>query len=97
MTAHPDASAEFQFVSQLPSRDPSERSARISRFAEALRANEGQWGRWPTEIADASIYSTATHIRRGRYKAFIPGTFESVVREGAVFVRYIGPEQGGQR
>lgn len=54
-------------------------------MAEELRAQPGQWAKWP--IKCASPYAVSSHIKQDRY-ASLPGRdFEAIVRESQLYIR----------
>ena len=60
-----------------------------AEWAEALKANPGQWARFD-EV------KTSTHqnaIVTGRLKDFRPaGAFEAITRQKVLFIRYVGEQ-----
>ncbi|MFE3060659.1 hypothetical protein [Nocardia sp. NPDC059239] len=83
----------FEFVDQLP---PSKGNAGrrldplLFEFAQALRANPGQWAKWPRAISERRSRQIHWEIKRGMRRALPPGEFEACSRAGVAYARYIG-------
>lgn len=86
----------FEFVDNIPSRGKGGRRVDpvLIEFAEALRDNPGRWAKYPhTPTSQAGASATAHLIRAGHPSAAKPfrgGDFDAAVRQGVLYVRFIG-------
>ena len=75
------------------------------RASQDLRANPGEWGIYPIEEKwpDAGeiehrtlvkrLYTMKTRIEQAPTGVWRDGQFDAVVRDGQLFVRYVGPDE----
>ncbi|MCZ2111311.1 MAG: hypothetical protein LC118_17370 [Dehalococcoidia bacterium] len=94
---------EFAFVDELPGRPfqavrspwrrPRPEAKLLLEFAAALRDRPMTWAMWPREITTATATATTARVRDGFYRQLMPTHgFESVYREGVLYVRF-NPER----
>lgn len=84
---------EFELRDELPfpdRRGHKQPDPLLARFADALRASPGKWGRWPNKLTAASARSGTALVAKGRYRSFPVGEFDARTRDGVLWVRYIG-------
>jgi hypothetical protein len=78
------------FLEKLP--EPEGKRGRYEAtltLADQLRANPGRWAAYPFDLA--TPHYTKWRVENGRSQGFGHG-FEGAVRDGTLFVRYIGVE-----
>lgn len=86
---------KVEFVDELPGKSPTP-SAAIAEFADVLREQPGRWAKypWSDELADKTRKSRANDINGGHPTAPVAlrTGFEGAVREGVMYVRYVGDQ-----
>lgn len=83
---------EIEFVDELP--QPEYRGKGVSTFtrdfADGLRKNPGAWGVWPKKMKLATLRGYASKINAGLFTALPKDEFRAAVRQGVLYVRYVG-------
>ncbi|MGH8967597.1 MAG: hypothetical protein ACRDXB_20040 [Actinomycetes bacterium] len=82
-----------EFVEKLPGSPRGGRPVANAGFAAALRERPGEWAVWPKPITVQTMRVYRRSIPRGILRAFHGGGFEAAVREGRLYVRYVGGAQ----
>lgn len=66
-------------------------------FAQALRDHPGRWAKWPKVYKNASsVAAIRKNIADGDRRAPVPfrtDGWEAVVRQGVLYVRYVGDKE----
>lgn len=81
-----------EFVDELPGGNRGVRGKYVE-FFDALRDNAGKWAKFPDQDDKTSGYknSTRTFISQGKVSGSAPArAFEAAVRQGTLYVRYVG-------
>ncbi len=86
---------QFEFVDELPAaiRTNSDQQCErwlIDRFSAVLRNRPGDWAKWPADIRASTAKSYGVQIRSGTMRSFRNGGYEAQVRNGVLYIRYVG-------
>jgi hypothetical protein len=81
--------SKFELVAELPSKGPRGRKPDplLLEFADFLRENKGQWGKWPIDHKPSTLATRVNRINKGRDPIFYAEEFEATVRNGVLYVR----------
>ena len=81
--------SNIKFLEELPRPN---RMSKFSKYFEALRDNPGMWAEYPTKFKNPnSARSARTTIKNAEMREVkYPGEFDSAVRNGVLYVRYVG-------
>lgn len=75
-----------EFVEELPDQEPRRRyRGKYAEFADALRDNPGRWAKYPSKTK-----TTVYQLRKSRLGSFPGDQFEFELRNGDIFLRYVG-------
>lgn len=86
------AAATVEFVDDLPPARPFTPSEAIAEFAATVRQQPGRWAiyPWSSNLGHRTLLSRASDINRHRGTPSLRTGFEAAVRDGVMYVRYIG-------
>ncbi|NKZ63036.1 hypothetical protein GTG23_02635 [Rhodococcus hoagii] len=82
----------IEFLDELPARSVKGNNAgrppKWKWFADELRAHPGRWAKFPDQ--DGVKGGRTFQINSGRLAGFTAGEFEASVRQGVLYVRFVG-------
>jgi hypothetical protein len=80
------ATAAPEFVDDLPEQEPRKRyRGKYAEFSDTLRENPGRWAKYPSQTK-----TTVYQLRKSRLGSFPGDEFEFELRNGDIYLRYVG-------